>query len=233
MATPAAALPAQLSAQLKATKSLMPSQTWLNTFLASQRPTTPLNALVQTAVFRLLASDITTCLEPTPSSCFPQDIQNAHIKERRLPGPIVTQILDIEDMSKSRWQQIEAIEALERGEGTKGREIIRVVPTDEGENLSAAANPSGGPHKLSLQDSAGTRVYGIELRNVEGVSLSMSIGSKIVLKNVLVARGVVLLEPGTSILAGGKIEALHKNWKENRKIDLKAAIEAGERATNG
>ena len=232
MATSGAALAAQLSSQIKATKSLIPSQTWLNTFLSSQRPTTPLNALAQTAVFRLLASDITTCLDPTPSSCFPQGIQNLQIKERRLPGPIVAQILDIEDMSKSRWQQVEAIEALERGEGTKGREIVRVVPTEDGDDPSTAGNQSGGPHKLLLQDSAGSRVYGIELRNVEGISLSMSIGSKIVLKSAIVARGVVLLESATTTLAGGKIEALHKNWKENRKTDLKAAIEAGERAAS-
>ena len=230
MATFGAALATQLSTQLKATKSLIPTQTWLNAFLSSQRPTTPLNALTQTAVFRLLASDVTTCLETTPSSCFPQDLHNPQIMDILLPGSIVVQILDIEDMSKSRWQQIEAIEALERGEGTKGREIIRVVPTDDGEDPNASTTQSRGPHKLLLQDSAGLKLYGIELRSVEGVSLSMSIGSKLVLKNATVARGVLLLEPATVTLAGGKIESLHKNWKENRKTDLKAAIEVGRRA---
>ncbi|KAL9122006.1 MAG: hypothetical protein Q9187_001443 [Circinaria calcarea] len=131
-------------------------------------------------------------------------------------------------MSKSRWQQIEAIEALERGEGTKGREIVRVVPTEDGDDPSQVSNMSGGPHKLLLQDSRGARAYGIELRNVAGMSLSMSIGSKISLKNVVVARGVILLEPATTSLLGGKIDTLHKNWKENRKADLRAAIETGE-----
>ena len=144
----------------------------------------------------------------------------------------MVQVLDIEDMSKSRWQQIEAIEALERGEGTKGREIVRVVPTEEGDDLDAGSNKSGGPHKLLLQDAKGARAYGIELRNVEGVTLSMNIGSKIALKNITIARGVILLEPATTTLLGGKIEALHKHWKENRKSDLKAAIEASERASN-
>ena len=137
------------------------------------------------------------------------------------------QVLSVEDMSKSRWEQIEAIEALERGEGTKGREIIRVAAPEEGEEN---VKGDGGPHKLALQDAKGTRIYGIELKGVEGVGLGMSMGCKMVLRNVVVARGVVLLEPGTTTVLGGKIEGLHKAWKEGRKAELKAAIEAGERA---
>lgn len=148
------------------------------------------------------------------------------MKERRLPGPIVCQILDIEDMSRSRWEQIEAIEALERGEGTKGREIIRVVATEDGSEPNAALTRGGGPHKLLLQDTKGIRAYGIELKGMDGVSLSMSVGSKMLLKSVSLARGVLLLDPATTTLLGGKIEALHKDWKENRKAHLKAAIEA-------
>ena len=232
MAASSPPLAAQICAQLKSTKSIVPSQSWLNTFLTSQRPTTPLNTLVQTAIFRLLASDITACLEPSPAACLPLDVQNAQIKERKVPGPVVIQVLGIEDVSKSRWQQIEAIEALERGEGTKGREIVRVVSTEEGDDLDPSLNKAGGPHKLLLQDTRGTRVHGIELRSVNGVTLGMSIGSKMTLRNFTVARGVILMEPATTILLGGKIEALHKDWKENRKTALKAAIEASERILN-
>ena len=131
-------------------------------------------------------------------------------------------------MSKSRWEQIEAIEALERGEGTKGREIIRVAPADENEHNDENRNRGGGPHKLLLQDAKGDRIFGIELRNVEGVGLGMSIGAKLVLRSATVARGVVLLEPATTTMLGGKIEELHKAWNENRKTDLRAAIEASE-----
>lgn len=140
------------------------------------------------------------------------------------------QVLSVEDMSKSRWEQIEAIEAIERGEGTKGREIIRVTATaEEGGEDNESVVGGGGTHKLALQDAKGTRVYGIELKGVEGVGLGMSMGIKMVLWNVVVARGVVLLEPGTTTLLGGKIEGLHKAWKEGRKAELKAAIEANER----
>lgn len=230
MANPSANLATQIATQLRTNKCLNPSRPWLETCLSTQRPATPLTALYQTALFRILASDITTSLEPISSTCFPQDVHNVSLKDRRILGPIVVQVLDVEDMSKSRWEQIEAIEALERGEGTKGREIVRVVATVEGDDPNAAASKSGGPHKLLMQDAKGVRLYALELKDIGGVSLSMSLGCKIVLKNVTVARGVILLEPATTTMLGGKIEALHKNWKENRKAHLKAAIEAQETA---
>ncbi|KAI9707225.1 MAG: hypothetical protein M1836_000185 [Candelina mexicana] len=222
MAAQTSSLTAQVSAHLLE-KSLTPTSNWLQAFLSNQRPTTPLAALKQTALFRLLASDITSSLLKTPTNCFPSDIHNAEIKERRLTGPVAVQVLGVEDMGKSRWEQVEAIEAMERGEGTKGREVIRAVPHDEGGSQEPVVN-SRGPHKLLMQDARGTRVYGIELREVQGVGMGMSIGSKIVLENAIVARGVVLLEPGTATSIGGKIDSLHKAWKEGRKEELKAAV---------
>ena len=232
MASSHSSLIPQIRNQLNNTKSLNPSSAWLTTFLTTQKPTTPLPALTSTALFRLLSSDITQSLDCTPNACFPADVGNVNIKERRLPGPIVVQVLAIDDMSKSRWEQIEAIEALERGEGTKGREIIRVVPTEDEDNANTSVQKGGGPHKLLLQDAHGSRVYGIELKQIESVGLGMNIGSKLVLKDVLVARGVLLLEPKTTSMLGGKIENLHKAWKTNRKADLKAAIEANERSAS-
>ncbi|KAI4136385.1 MAG: hypothetical protein L6R39_007816 [Caloplaca ligustica] len=224
-------LAAQVGAQLAATRSLHPTQKWLTAFMDTQKSTTPLPALTQTASFRLLSSDITTSLAADPSYCLPPDIHNVEVKERRLRGPIVLQLLGIEDMSKSRWEQVEAIEALERGEGKKGREIIRVTGTEEDDDSGANVGKCGGPHKLSLQDARGTRAFGIELKNIGGVGLGMSIGCKMVLKDAVVARGVILMEPASTTILGGKIEAWHKSWKENRKTELKAAIEASERST--
>ena len=87
----------------------------------------------------------------------------------------------------------------------------------------------GGPHKLLLQDIHGKRVFGIELKKVEGLGLGMSLGCKAVLRNITVARGVILLEPRSMALLGGRINTLHQAWKENRKAELKVAIEARER----
>ena len=221
----------QISNQLSSTKNLTPSRTWLASFLTTQKSTTPIPALTSTASFRLLASDISKSLDYNASAAFPNDVTNVNFKERKLRGQFVAQVLRVEDMSKSRWEQIEAIEALERGEGTKGREIIRVVPTEDGDDSETGIQKGGGPHKLLLQDVRSNCVYAIELKGVEGVGLGMSIGCKILLENPVVARGVVLLEPATTKILGGKIDEMHRAWKENRKAELKAAIEATEANT--
>lgn len=152
------------------------------------------------------------------------------------------QVLDIEDIGSSRWSQVEAMEAEERGETTKGREIIRVVADDPGQGPTGTQAPqqapqpgrtSSGPHKLLLQDAQGTKVYGIELTSVPKVDLSMPIGAKLVLTDVLVARGVIMMEPRSADVLGGKIEELYKIWKDGRKERLKAAAGMRDRAAPG
>lgn len=139
------------------------------------------------------------------------------------------QVLDIEDIGRSRWSQVEALEAQERGETTKGREVVRVLPPEEGSDAATAAasatavgeSKSAGPHKLLLQDAKGTKVYGLELKGVQGVSIGMAIGAKLVLRDVSVARGVVLLEPRCVEVLGGKVDAWDRKWREERKKVLK------------
>ncbi|KAF2237486.1 hypothetical protein EV356DRAFT_17375 [Viridothelium virens] len=206
-------------------KSLYPSPTWLTTFLSTARPSTPLPALQQTALFRLLTSDLTTTLSPPPAALFPANIHDATIASRRLDSHVVpVQVLDVEDLSRSRWAQVEALEAAERGETTKGREVVRVVPGEEGLSGEENAGAGKGQHKVLLQDAKGTQVYGFELGAVEGIGVGMNIGAKLVLREVLVARGLVLLEPGTVTVLGGKIEGLQREWKEGRKRALMQAV---------
>ena len=214
-----------------ARKSLHPASEWLYGFLATQRPTTPASALASTASFRLLAGDITTTIAASAPR-LPQDIHNVAVPERRLPpGDVIVQVLDVEDIGRSRWEQIEAIEAIERGEGQRGRTLFRVGVTENEDGQaqintsSGASTTSKGPHKLLLQDAAGMKAYGIELLPVEGLSLSMAMGAKMALKGCRVARGVILLEPATTSWHGGKIEALHLTWIAAKKERLVAAIE--------
>ena len=213
----------QVADQLTSSTGLRPNRQWLQALLATQRPSTPLQALVQTARFRFLACDITESV--ARDACLPSDINDPQVKERKLYGRIAVQVMGIEDISKSRWEQIEALEAIERGEGTKGREIIRVAATDDNAESTAAPRLKGGVHKLLLQDVAGNRAYGLELKPVEGVGLGMSIGCKLILSEAVVARGVVMLAPTTTIVVGGKVEGIHKAWKQNRKADLRRGIE--------
>lgn len=206
-------------------KGLTPTQTWLQTFLTSQRPSIPLHAIKQTAFFRLAASDITHSLQKSPNTVFPNDIHNGQLRERRIAGPIVVQVLGVEDIGRSAWSQLEALEAEERGETTKGREIIRVLPGEEGPETTV--QQSSGPHKIMVQDVQGACVFGVELESVTGVGLGMNIGTKIVLKDVVVARGLLLLEPRCVTVVGGKIEELHQAWKKGRKEALRAKANAG------
>ena len=101
-----------------AQKSLHPTEAWLQAFLTSQRPTTPLPAIKSTALFRLLASDFTQSLQQTSISCFPTTIAAADVKNRHCAGPTAVQVIDIEDVGSSNWSQLESIESSERGETT-------------------------------------------------------------------------------------------------------------------
>jgi RecQ-mediated genome instability protein 1 len=137
-------------------------------------------------------------------------------------------VLDVEDIGRSRWSQVEALEAQERGETTKGREVVRVLPAEEGPDGAAATaagggggHASAGPHKLLLQDAKGTKVYGLEVRGIQGVSVGMAIGAKLVLRDFEVARGVVLLEPRCVEVLGGKVDASDRKWRDERKKVLK------------
>lgn len=209
-----------------ASKDLPPKQAWMQTFIPTIKPTTPIVALQKTALFRLLAADLTTAVQPSLSTTFSPGIADPTIKEQRLPGPVSVQVLDVEDIGRSRWSQVEALEAQERGETTKGREVVRVLPEEgnagaDSAQAAGAESKSSGPHKVLLQDAKGTKVYGLELRSVPGVDVGMAIGAKLVLRDVTVARGVVLLEPRCVEVLGGKVDVWDRKWREERKKVLK------------
>ncbi|KAL1983125.1 hypothetical protein VTN96DRAFT_455 [Rasamsonia emersonii] len=252
-------------------KSLPVSPSWLSNFLAStsqQQQRAPISALTQTALFRILASNFTVSLSTsTPSALLPGNISDPAIKERRIPGPVPVQVLDIEDIGTSLWSQVEAIERIERGETVRGKAIVRNVNVDKrndqgtesssSSDQTTARNPSrtssnanadsgnnsgnasNGPHRLVLQDAAGTKVIALELKPVEGIAIGkLPIGAKLLLKNTVVGRGMVLLTPETVTLLGGKIEAMDAAWRKSRKESLLARIEAidreqRERVANG
>ncbi|KAF3924688.1 hypothetical protein AA313_de0206372 [Arthrobotrys entomopaga] len=221
-----APLAVQISSHILSSKSILPSQTWLTSFLSTQKPNLPFQSLCQTALYRLLASEITTSVQPTSENTIPANIHD--IVQSQLKGPIVAQIVDVEDIGHSKLSQLEALESAERGEKMKGKEVIRVVPgeADDTDPDSLGLTGVGGPHKLLLEDAKGVRFYGIEIKAIKDVNIGMNIGSKVVLKDVRTTRGVLMLEPGNTTLVGGKVEELHKKWREERKGRLKAAIES-------
>lgn len=132
----------QLRTALAAQSLPPPSQSFLTTLVDSRTPPPPLASLLATAKARILACDLAqnphTILDTSSSAAsFPPDIANARAQETRLPRDVYVQVIDMENLSLSRWEQIEELEAIQRGEMTRGRQVIRVT-ADDGDAEEAA-----------------------------------------------------------------------------------------------
>lgn len=197
-----------------------------------------------TAKTRLLASDLTSpgLLDTSkiPIICFPEGITAISTKETRLRNDVYAQLVDIEILSKSRWEQAEELEAIERGEQTRGREVVRLpvngVEADDPAGTAGTTTlpEASGPgrnatHRLVLQDCKGQKVYGLELVRMPELTIgSLNIGAKILLrKGTIVARGTILLDSESCQVLGGKIEAWQKAWLDSRLARLKETAGAG------
>ncbi|KAL7790273.1 hypothetical protein V8C37DRAFT_384574 [Trichoderma ceciliae] len=229
-----------------------PSQSFLTTLASARSPPPPIPSLLATAKARLLASDLTntagSAIVDPSMPVLPADVDAATVKEVRLAQNIHVQVLDIENLSLSRWEQVEELEAIERGERTRGRQIIRLVASEDGDaeadnsstgqtqdsrtGAAAAATASSAGanamHRLVLQDRLGKRVFAVELRRISGLGIGKThIGEKMLLRTgAVVARGTVLLTPETCTLLGGKIDAWHEAWTDGRLARLKESVGA-------
>ncbi|KAI5466850.1 hypothetical protein BGZ63DRAFT_418602 [Mariannaea sp. PMI_226] len=253
-------LTGQLRASILAQSLPGPSTAFLNSLVTTRSPPPPLPSLVATAKARLLAADLTSpaLFSPNDLASFPPQADAASNKELRLARAVHVQVLDVENLSLSRWEQVEELEAVERGEMTRGREIVRVTAEDDGHNneedygattqrstrtnngpsaANAAARSAGknATHRLVLQDCKGTKVYAMELRRIDGIGVGKSqIGEKILLKvGTVIARGTVLLEPERCVLLGGRTEAWHKVWLDGRLARLREAASREQQQQQG
>ncbi|KAJ4325544.1 hypothetical protein N0V84_003419 [Fusarium piperis] len=228
----------QLRASILAQHLPYPSTSFLNSLITARSPPPPLPSLVATAKARLLAADITnsTLINAASLQSLPPDADSPESRERRLPRPVHVQILDVENISLSRWEQVEEMEAVARGETTRGREVVRVTAEDD-DNPETQQRPTAGgantrtaskkaTHRLVVQDCKGVKLYALELKRIDGISVGKTqIGEKMLLKaGTVLARGVVLLEPEKCVLLGGKIEAWQKTWADGRLARLKDEI---------
>ncbi|KAI1260303.1 hypothetical protein F5Y18DRAFT_259848 [Xylariaceae sp. FL1019] len=219
-----------------------PSLVWIQGAMPTRNPLPPLPALVATVKTRLLAADLTSgqIFDSLPP-VFASNAGSLDVKESKLLQDTPVQVLDIENLSKSRWEQVEELEAISRGEQTKGREIVRLPTGNEDDesltdtqsyqagasgaarNGSTAAASKSSTHRLIVQDCKGQKLYALELKRIERIGInSLNIGEKIILKKgTLIARGTILLEPTTCTILGGKVEAWQKSWVEGRLARLR------------
>ena len=210
-------LATQLQSALRTHTLPTPSKDWLRGIVPNRIPPPPLASLIATARTRLLAADLTTpgLLDPPymASHLLPSAVINKpEIDSGRLANDVVVQVLDIENLSRSRWEQVEELEAIERGEQTRGREVIRLPVAREGDeegeedggngadgghgggadgrgHQAGTAGAGGGgnarnaTHKLVLQDSLGQKVFGIELKRLDQIGVGKTtIGEKFMLR---------------------------------------------------
>ncbi|KAL2151317.1 hypothetical protein VTH82DRAFT_6415 [Thermothelomyces myriococcoides] len=156
-------VPHQLQASLSTTSIPVPSLSWLEALAGSRSPAPPLASLLATARARLLASDLTTpgLVDErwAAGHSLPAGLPQTHAgaRETPLPRDVVVQVLDIEDVTRSRWEQVEALEALARGEGTRGREIIRL---NTAPSSSGADDPSADVEGVQDGQDGGEAVAG-------------------------------------------------------------------------
>ncbi|KAF8866286.1 hypothetical protein BDZ45DRAFT_720404 [Acephala macrosclerotiorum] len=236
-----------LTASLTSQNLPPPHQNFLRTILTPASQSKPIAVLTATARHRLLSADITSIEILAPNTPFlPPILSNVRTQSTTVPNDTFVQVLDVLDIGRSKWDQIEALESERKGETTKGREVIRVLPQNEGNehdrgSTAATQAPalarsqaqtqtiSHGPHKLLLQDVKGNKIWAFELKKVPKIGIGaggISIGCKLWLKKgCQVARGTVMLEPQTCMIMGGKIEGLDKSWREGREQRLREEVE--------
>ncbi|KAI0506356.1 RecQ mediated genome instability protein Rmi1 [Xylaria bambusicola] len=255
-------LAAQIRSGLQSQGLPSPSISWIQSAMPNRSPLPPLPALIATVKTRFLAADLTNpALFDSPSLAFPSNASNPEVKEVKLTWDIPVQVLDIENLSKSKWEQVEELEAIARGEQTRGREIIRLPTGNEEDEFSldgqatqttnngversglrgasaasvntANAATKSSTHRLILQDCKGQKLYGLELKRIDKIGIgSLNIGEKIMLRRgAILARGTVLFDTTTCTILGGKVEAWQKDWIEGRLTRLREAVGADSRNT--
>jgi RecQ-mediated genome instability protein 1 len=226
-----------ISIDLAANHSLRLSPGFLSPIIATNSQV-PLPNLQKTVLYRALNSDVTSSLLKTADSIFPDGLE----LDGQRPGDIqlsqssiIVQVLVVDDIGRSTQDQLDELEREERGEmkvGGRG-EVVRLADIVEDNQQDQqrrvpkqpdSAETSRGPHKLLLQDASGKCVWGVENAKITGIYVTMPRGSKILLCRPRANRGVILLEPASTRLLGGKIETLHQDWLSKRKETLREKL---------
>ncbi|CCC14167.1 unnamed protein product [Sordaria macrospora k-hell] len=235
----------QLSASSPTTLLPLPSLTWLATLIPSNTTRIPpLPSLLATARLRLLSSDLSTpgLLDPqwVASHSFPACLTRAQGqqqvsrpggegREQILDRDVVVQVLDVENLNRSKWEIVEDLESIERGEQTRGREVIRLPTAGSGNEDDQLDMGDGGTqtqtaalaqnntvsqqaaqarererknatHKLVIQDASGQRLFALELKRVDEIGVPLFVNGKMIGGTPI--GGKILLKRGTKMARG-------------------------------
>lgn len=90
----------------------------------------------------------------------------------------------MQDIGTSRLAQLDALEKAITEAGPQGRRVVDLPVEEEGEEPATQNGVEGlsvgkSMCKVLLEDGRGERVYGMEVKSIEGIRVGMSLGCKV------------------------------------------------------
>jgi RecQ mediated genome instability protein len=175
-------LQAQIIAHFAATQ-LYVSQTYISTLINSIHPppTTINRALL--AAFHESFINSSLHQSASPQSYLPNSVPTQH--NVSIQGPTLVQIIHVQDIGTSRLAQLEALEKAISEAGPQGRRVVGLPAEEEDDDNRVQNATDQGLSlgktmcKLLLEDGRGERVYGMEVKPIEGVKVGMPLGCKV------------------------------------------------------
>lgn len=166
-----------------ASKQLYVSQTYVSTLINSiNPPPTTINPAIL-ATFHTSFLNCSLHQSASPQSYLPNSVPSQH--NVSIQGPTLVQVIHVQDIGTSRLAQLEALEKAISEAGPQGRRVVG-LPVDEEDDDNRVQDGqdqeiSVGKTicKLLLEDGRGERVYGMEVKPIEGIKVGMPLGCKV------------------------------------------------------
>lgn len=166
-----------------AAKQLHLSNTYVSTLLNSiyPPPTTIHPALLANFHTSFLNSSLYQ--SASPQSYLPFSLPTQH--NISLSGPTLVQVIHVQDIGTSRLAQLEALEKAITEAGPQGLRVVDLPADEEGDDNPTQNGTNDGLSvgksicKVLLEDGRGERVYGMEVKPIEGIKVGMSLGCKV------------------------------------------------------
>jgi hypothetical protein len=94
------------------------------------------------------------------------------------------QVVHVQDIGTSRLAQLEALEKAITEAGPQGRRVVDLPVDEEGEEQPMQNGVEGlsvgkSVCKVLVEDGRGQRVFGMEVKAIEGIKVGMSLGCKV------------------------------------------------------
>ncbi len=166
-----------------ASKQIHLSNTFISSLLNALHP--PPLTLTPALLANFHTSFLLSALQQSvsPQSYLPLSIPTQH--NITIPGPILAQIIHVQDIGTSRLAQLEALEKAETEKGPQGRRVVDIPAEGEGDDNPVQDGSNEGLSvgksicKVLLEDGRGERVYGMEVKPIDNIKVGTHLGCKV------------------------------------------------------